>query len=198
MEEPPFDMAVCLERVAAGDQEAARALVARCHPLVWRVVHAHRAQSMSEDDLAQEVFLTLFSRLDRYRARDGIPFEHWLARVAVNACKDALTSERRRPRQIPLSPEASHWLEALLVDRAALAEETLGARELVELLLAELPPADRLLLTWLHLEERSLAEVSALTGSNRTLLKVRAFRARRRLRAAARRLAGHSTRGASR
>jgi RNA polymerase sigma-70 factor (ECF subfamily) len=98
MEEPPFDMAVCLERVATGDQEAARALVARCHPLVWRVVHAYRAQSMSEDDLAQEVFLTMFSRLDRYRARDGIPFEHWLARVAVNTCKDALTSERRRTR----------------------------------------------------------------------------------------------------
>jgi RNA polymerase sigma-70 factor (ECF subfamily) len=84
------------------------------------------------------------------------------------------------------------------VDRAPLAEETLGARELVELLLAELPPADRLLLTLLHLEERSLAEVGALTGSNRTLLKVRAFRARRRLRAAARRLAGRARLGASR
>jgi RNA polymerase sigma-70 factor (ECF subfamily) len=64
----------------------------------------------------------------------------------------------------------------------------LGARAAVEALLSELPPDDRLLLTLLSIEERSLEEVAALTGRNRTVLKVRAFRARRRLQDAARRL----------
>ena len=64
----------------------------------------------------------------------------------------------------------------------------LGARAAVEALLAQLPPDDRLLLTLLSLEERSLQEVAALTGRSRTVLKVRAFRARRRLQHAARRL----------
>jgi DNA-directed RNA polymerase specialized sigma24 family protein len=58
----------------------------------------------------------------------------------------------------------------------------------VEALLSQLPPDDRCLLTLLALEERSLDEVAALTGRSRTVLKVRAFRARRRLQDAARRL----------
>ena len=67
-------------------------------------------------------------------------------------------------------------------------DEVLGARVAIEALLSQLPPDDRLLLTLLSLEERSLEEVAALTGQSRTVLKVRAFRARRRLRDSARRL----------
>ena len=57
-------------------------------------------------------------------------------------------------------------------------------------LLDALPPPDRALLTWLHLEDRSVEEIAALTGWSRTAIKVRAFRARRRLRGAARALTG--------
>ena len=136
----------------------------------------------------QEVFLVLFARLDRYQPRDGIPFEHWLARVTLNVCRDALRSERRRPVAAPLPPETAAWVSSLLADPAPRVDDALAARAAVDVLLAELPAEDRLLLTLLSLEERSLEEVSALTGRSRTVLKVRAFRARRRLQDAARRL----------
>ena len=60
--------------------------------------------------------------------------------------------------------------------------QNLAAREIVEKLLAQLAPADRLLLTLLHLEGRSVAEVRQITGWNVPVIKVRAFRARRKLR----------------
>ena len=113
-----------------------------------------------------------------------------MARLAINVCRDALRSERRRIRTVPVTPEARTWIESLLPDRQAPADETLGARQAVGALLDALPPPDRALLTWLHLEERSLEEVSTLTGWSRTRIKVRAFRARRRLQAAARVLIG--------
>jgi RNA polymerase sigma-70 factor (ECF subfamily) len=196
MPELPFDMAACLARVAAGDHHAGCALVERCQVMVLKLVRTHRPRGVPEDDLVQEVFLTMFKRLDRYAARDGIPFEHWLARLTVNLCIDAQRAEQRRPRRTQLSAEADGWLETLVTDRQPAVEDAFAARELVAALLAGLPPADRLVLTLLDLEERSVAEISELTGWNRTLIKVRAFRARRRLRAAAERLAGERGRKA--
>lgn len=190
MADPPFDMAACLARVRLGDQEAATALVARLHPLVLKLVRAHRALGVADDDLVQEVFLAMFSRLDRYAAHQGIPFEHWLSRLAVNVCIDALRAESRRPRPVSLSAAAAGWLENLVCDRMAPIADALAARELVTALLARLSPSDALVLTLLDLEGRSTSEVAEATGWSRTLVKVRAFRARHRLRALALRLSG--------
>ena len=56
-----------------------------------------------------------------------------------------------------------------------------AAAPMVERLLSALPPKDRLLISWLELEQRSVAEVSAMTGWSKTLVRVRAYRARKRL-----------------
>jgi RNA polymerase sigma-70 factor (ECF subfamily) len=128
--------------------------------------------------------MKLFARLHTYREMDGIPFEHWVSRVTVRTCLDRLRSERREPAGA-LSAGASEWLLSLRTDGAAPAHDVLAARELVSALLGTLPPRDRLLLTLLDLEDRSVAEVARITGYGTTLVKVRAFRARRRLRAAA-------------
>ena len=184
----PLPLGVCLDGARRGERRAAEQLVRHCEPLVRRLVRAHRPRAVPEDDLVQEVFLSVFRRLDRYQPRDGIPFEHWLSRLTINLCRDALRSERRRTPGRPLSAEALEWIGSLLADPAPPVDEVLSARAAVETLLAELPAEDRLLLTLLSLEERSLEEVSLLTGRSRTVLKVRAFRARRRLQDAARRL----------
>lgn len=196
---PRLDVLACLERVARRDEEAARALVEHCHPLVMRLVRAHRGRSIGEADLAQEVYLKMFAQLHRYSPRDGAPFEHWLSRLAVRTCLDALRAERRRPHghAAALSPAAWAWLDTLRGrEGPPPVDDALAARELVERLLARLPPADRLVLSLLDLEDRSVAEVSALTGWNGALVRVRAFRARRRLRAAAAELRlGGATKG---
>src|SRR4051812_27527571 len=106
MPEQPLDVADCLARLTAGagaggfDHDAARALVEHCQPLVAKLVRAHLPRQVAEEDLAQEVFLKMFARLDQYQPRPGIDFSHWLARLTVNTCLDALRAESRRPRQV--------------------------------------------------------------------------------------------------
>ena len=178
-----------LARWRAGEDGAGQRLCERHRDLVARIVRAHRPRSCSPDDLAQEVFLTMFARSERYEARDGVPFAHWLSRLAVNVCRDVLGGESRRSGE-PLSAEATEALDWLNASAEHARHDAATARELVERLLAMLPPADRLVLTLLDVEDRSVAEVAALTGWSRSLVKVRAFRARRRLRAAAGRLRG--------
>ena len=177
-----------LANAQAGDNAAGQALVEALYPMVIRIAQNHRPIRMTEEDLAQEVFLKLFARLDRYEARQGVPFEHWVSRLAVRTCLDCLRSERRRPevRQGDLPEDEQDWLEYLLVEQAPTPESSdFAAVEMLERLLATLAPEDRLVLRLLDLEQKSTAEISALTGWSRPAVKVRAFRARRRLRKAA-------------
>jgi len=148
-------------------------------------VRSHLPLRTAEEDLMQEVFVKLFARLDQYQARAGIPFEHWVSRLAVRTCLDALRAERRRPelRWSDLSVEQASWLEFMLADESA-APDTApsSAREVVDHLLSQLPPDDRLVIRLLDLDQKSVKEIGQLTGWGVPLVKVRAFRARRKLR----------------
>lgn len=180
-----FDSARCLERVRQHDQDAAVALVEALYPLVIRIVRSHCPERSDEEDLAQEIFLKLFSRLDQYEARAGIPLEHWVSRLAVRTCFDALRAKGRRPevRMGDLSEEQRAWLEFMTAEESAPSDSTAAsALELVGRLLSQLPPEDRLVISLLDLEERSVKEIAAITGWSVSLVKVRAFRARRKLR----------------
>ena len=186
-----LDVPACLVRVREHDETAARALVEHLYPLVIKIVRAHRARRLAEEDLAQEIFMKMFSRIDQYKGHDGVPFEHWLARLAVTTCLDALRAEKRRPewRWADLGESEREWVEFFVGETPAEPPgDAFAAREITEKLLAMLSPEDRCVITLLDLEQRSVAEISALTGWGASLVKVRAFRARRKLRKHAERL----------
>ena len=187
MSEGDFDVAACLERVRQQDQEAASRLVTHLYPLVIKVVRTHLPRRVSEEDLAQEIFMKLFQRLEQYQPREAIPFEHWVSRIAVNTCLDSLRAQMRRPelRWADLSEAELAWLDFFVSTEAESAPPTAdaaAARELVQKLLAELSVEDRLVINLLDLEQKSVNEISGLTGWSKSLVKVRAFRARRKLR----------------
>lgn len=177
-----FDLVGCLERVRQRDQAAARDLVQHLHPLVIRIVRAHLPRRESEEDMAQEVFLKMFTRLEQYQG--AVPFTHWVSRIAVTTCIDHLRAQKRRPefRWADLSENEAEVLDNVLTDeRDEMPGDAMATRELVHKLLGQLKPDDRLVLTLLDLEQKSVAEVGKMTGWNQTLVKVRAFRARRKL-----------------
>ncbi len=177
-----FDLGACLERVRARDQDAARQLVEHLHPLVIRIVRGHLPRRVLEEDLAQEVFMKMFTRLDQYQG--SVPFPHWVSRIAVTTCIDHLRAQKRRPefRWADLSETEAEVLDNVLADTSAAdAGDALAARELVGKLLDQLKPDDRLVIQLLDLEQKTLVEIRDLTGWNTTLIKVRAFRARRKL-----------------
>jgi RNA polymerase sigma-70 factor (ECF subfamily) len=180
-----FDWRGCLERVRQRDEDAAAVLVKRLYPLVIRIVRSHLPRRAAEEDLAQDVFVKMFTRLDQYQARPGTPFEHWVARLAVRTCLDALKAADRRPelRWGDLSEEQAAWLDFMLADQLATPDASpASAREVIEQLLSQLPPDDRLVISLIDLQEKTVREVSEMTGWSGTLVKVRAFRARRKLR----------------
>jgi RNA polymerase sigma-70 factor (ECF subfamily) len=181
--EPLFDMGACLARVRQGDEDSARLLLEQLYPLVIKLVRSHLPRRTSEEDLAQIIFMKVFAKIEQFSG--AVPFEHWVSRIAVNTCLNQIQAEKIRPewRWADLSEDEQRVLESL----ASTAEEFehpadhLASRELVEKLLGKLTPRDRLLITLIHLEGHSIEEVRKRTGWNASLIKVRAFRARHKL-----------------
>jgi RNA polymerase sigma factor (sigma-70 family) len=180
-DDQPFDLAGCLDRVRRRDQVAARELVEHLHPLVVRIVRAHLPRRVAEEDLTQDVFLKMFTRLAQYQG--AVPFPHWVSRIAVTTCIDQLRAQKRRPefRWADLSEGEAEVLDTITADDGATPDDAVASRELIGRLMDELKPEDRLVVQLLDLEQKSIAEISALTGWNQSLVKVRAFRARRKL-----------------
>lgn len=182
-DEPPFDVAGCLDRVRRRDQAAARELVDHLYPLVIRIVRSHLPRRVAEEDLAQDIFLKMFTRLEQYQG--AVPFPHWVSRIAVTTCIDQLRAQKRRPefRWADLSENEAEVLDAVMTnEKDVAANDAMAAHELVHNLLDQLKPDDRMVLQLLDMEQKTIAEIGELTGWNTSLIKVRAFRARRKLR----------------
>jgi len=164
------------------DDEAARALVRHLYPFVARLVRGHRPRRMPEEDLCQMTFIKMFQNLDRYSG--AVPLEHWVSRIAINTCLNAIKAEKARPelRRADLSEEQAAVVENLATSEAEVgATERFAARDLVAHLLETLKPAERLVIDLLHLQGKTLEEAAQVTGWSRAVLKIRAFRARQKL-----------------
>lgn len=176
------ELAALLEAVRLRDEPAARTLVERLHPLVLKIVRAHRPRRVAEEDLCQEVFMSVFADIGQYRA--AVPFERWVSRVAVNTCYDALRREKARPelRWADLSEAESAVMKEIMSHEATTDDEASHASEVLTRLLDTLPPRDRALMHWLGIEELSVEAVAAHLGWSRVRVNVTAFRIRLRLR----------------
>lgn len=180
-----------ITRSLAGDQDAFEVLVRRHGPRVFNIVASFFRRRDIVEDIAQEVFARAYFSLASFTL--GRSFEAWIARIAVNACYDQLRAQRRRveyslPRP---SDEDDQWLEVKMLevamDKHVSGERQREAAAIADQLLARLPAEDRLVLVLMDRDGYSVKEISDMTGWGASKVKVRAFRARRTLRAAMKR-----------
>jgi RNA polymerase sigma-70 factor, ECF subfamily len=171
-----------VEAALRHDDEAARELVRRLYPLVAKIVGAHRPRRTAEEDLCQMIFIKMFQKLNQFSGK--VPLEHWVSRIAVNTCLNQIAAEKVRPelRHADLSEEEQAVVQNLAASSEELApDRRFASRQLVEHLLDLLKPAERLVIDLLYLQQRSVEEIRQLTGWSTSLIKVRAFRARRKM-----------------
>src|SRR5262245_4208032 len=92
-----FDRDVIV-RAQAGEKAAQEIIVSQFAPMVFRLISRFFRTREDVEDLAQDVFLKLFARIDQVRPDENFP--GWLARVTVNTCYDELRKSRRRKEAI--------------------------------------------------------------------------------------------------
>jgi RNA polymerase sigma-70 factor (ECF subfamily) len=158
-----------------GDDKAFAQLVVRHKRRIFGLAVRFARDSDELDDICQDVFIKAYENLSSFRHE--APFEHWLVKIAVRVCHDALRSRKKERHHTQLD---EHSLEVR--DRAEEARsEARQARELLSDALSRLKPDERLVITLLELEQLSVREIAAVTGWSEANIKVRGYRARQML-----------------
>jgi RNA polymerase sigma-70 factor (ECF subfamily) len=175
--------------VLKGDAASFEPLIQKYSPRVFATARRYARRESEIEDIAQEVWLKAFHKLKGFRG--DAPFEHWLMRLAVRTCYDFLRGHQRNREATfsDLSEPENDWLERFAAQPESASEHADAAKQLIGRILEELSPPARLVITLLEIEERSVKEMSKLTGWSVPLVKVRAFRARAEMRKILARLA---------
>jgi RNA polymerase sigma-70 factor (ECF subfamily) len=159
-------------RAQEGDGAAQEAIVKHFSPMVFRLISRFFRTREDVEDLAQDVFLKLFARITQVRPEEN--FLGWLARVTVNTCYDELRKTRRRKTAME-----TYGPHARAEHTIPVAEPDSFGRTRVALQL--LDPKLRIPLILKEVEEMSVQEIARIMGLTQTNVKVRLFRARKKL-----------------
>jgi RNA polymerase sigma-70 factor (ECF subfamily) len=164
-----------------GRQDAYREFLTRYKAPVFRLIRSNVGDESEAMDLTQESFVAGFAALGRY---DGErPFRVWIARIALNKCRDWARRRRVRSfltRALPL--ESAYDVAG---DGPAIDVEAAGRAELerVRRAIVDLPANLREVIVLRGIEELSQAETAAMLGISEKSVETRLYRARARLRA---------------
>lgn len=181
--------AALVRRVQAGDEMAFREIVERFQAKVVSAIHRILGQNNDVEDVAQQVFTKVYMSIHTFECRSSLLA--WIYRIAVNESYEYLRRKKVRPLvyQSDLKEE-----EALRMDgwepaqtQCPRLDSALAQRDFVLKLLAVVSEEERYLLLMKEVEGYSVEELSELTGVKANSVKVKLFRARRKmLKAAAR------------
>ena len=168
--------------VLKGDAASFEPLVQKYSPRVFATTRRYARRESEIEDIAQEVWLKAFSKLQSFRGE--APFEHWLMRMTVRTCYDFLRGHQRNRESSfsELSEPENDWLERFVTAPESASENSDAAKLLIERVMEKLSPSARLVITLLEIEDLSVKEITELTGWSVPLVKVRAFRARGEMR----------------
>ena len=180
MEQPPD--AELIAKVLKGDVASFEPLVKKYSPRIFATARRYARRDSEVEDIVQEIWMKAFQKLHSFRGE--APFEHWLMRLAVRTCYDFLRGHQRNRETSfsELSEPEGDWLDRFMTQPDSASENAAAAKQLVQRLLDQLSPPARLVITLLEIEERSVKEISKMTGWSVPLVKVRAFRARAEMR----------------
>ena len=176
------DDAELLERIRNGATGDFAEIVQRHQSRVFAILHRYERDAQKVEDLAQETFIKVWRALGQFDGR--APLEHWISRIAVRVALDHLRKEKRRQNEIGLPELGEEVLDWLRNDDEKSELDSRSAAEVLDLALRELSPADRIVITMQEIEGRSVKEIAAATGSSGVAVRVRALRARIKLKRA--------------
>jgi RNA polymerase sigma-70 factor (ECF subfamily) len=159
----------------AGDEEAFARIIRRHEGEVVRLMWRFSRDRLVCETLVQDVFVEAYFSLKGYRGRG--PFAHWLRKIATRVGY-RFWKEQGQERQKATVPLLDF---DLVEDVDEDSIDPVVAAEILHSLLAQLPQADRLVLTLMYFEQCSTREVAERIGWTRPMVKMRALRARKKM-----------------
>ena len=159
-----------ITRLRERDEQAFNETVRLYGDKVFNLVLRMVGSRAEAEDIAQEVFVTVFKSIDSFRGESK--FLTWLLRIAANHSKNRIKYLARRPTtaEAPDSASPHGGPDALL--------EAAETETLMQEAIASLDEDHRLLVVLRDIEELSYEEICEITGLPDGTVKSRLHRAR--------------------
>jgi RNA polymerase sigma-70 factor, ECF subfamily len=156
-----------IKRFIEGDENSFKTLLNRHKEKVRNIIYLTLNNSENVDDIAQDVFITVYKNLGNFRFESQ--FTTWLYRITVNKCKDHLRKKRIRSVFLPIkdTDEASYE-----------QKDDSDISEIVHKAIARLPEKLRIPLLLKDIEGLSYQEIAETVRCEIGTVKSRIFRAR--------------------
>ena len=169
-----------VKQILNGNNNAFRYLVAKYQKLVLHVVGRIVQRHDEAEDISQEVFIKVFSKMKRFRGESRL--STWIATIAYNTSISHVRKMARRGEQSYDDKPALIALERdeLMTHKMVEKEE---AKTILMEMIESLPVNYRTVLTLFHLEEFSYKEIKEITGMPEGTIKSYLSRARNLLKA---------------
>ena len=166
-----------------GEKAAFETLVRRHQHRVFAVARGILKRQEDVEDVAQQVFVKAYFSLKRFDQRAA--FSTWLYKITVNECWDLLRKRKARPLvyESDFSEEQSRQYSSSERETSKGPDtgDRMAMRERLETMLGQLDPRDRAMLILKEVQGFSVEEIAESMGLNSNTVKVRLFRARRRI-----------------
>jgi RNA polymerase sigma-70 factor (ECF subfamily) len=174
-----------IQSVLKGNVDDFEGLVRRYQTHVLNMVKRH-VPERDVEETTQEAIVRAYRSLSSYRGK-GRGFKAWLSAVTIRACYDYWRKTYRSKEVLlsTLTDDHKRWIEKVMAEESAqgMREKAASdeARMVLDWGLSHLSAEDRMVIELVHFEELTGREAAALLGWTTANVKVRAFRARRKL-----------------
>ena len=166
-----------IEAILNGDAASYSQLVDRYKDLVFTLALRMLKHREEAEEVAQDAFIKVYKSLNSFKGDSK--FSTWIYRVTYNTCLDRLKKNKKHYNDVPIDGYTEHKLET--IDNALehiIAEEKTA---LIKRCVHQLPAEDSYLISLYYFEELSLDEISKIVGMKANAVKVKLFRARKKL-----------------
>jgi RNA polymerase sigma-70 factor (ECF subfamily) len=169
-----------LRRLRNRDERAFRELIESHRDRVYNICYRMLGNRHESEDVAQEVFITVFKQIDTFR--EEAKFSTWLYRVAVNHCKNRIKYLARRfdKARDELDEQGTNGtpIGAPVPDSPDRALEGAQMEKLMQDAIAALEEDQRIVVVLRDVEDLSIEEICEITGLPDGTVKSRLHRAR--------------------
>jgi RNA polymerase sigma factor (sigma-70 family) len=166
-----------IEQVLAGNLNAYSHIVDRYKDKAFNLAFRICGNTEEAEEIAQDSFLKAFRSLGSFKKQSS--FSTWLYRIIFNTSISLVRARKQRVLSIEDFPADATDFIGFDANEEEAEEEYRKA--LVNFALQKLTDEERALVTLFYYDEMSSDEISEVTGMSKTNLKVRLFRARRKM-----------------
>ena len=160
-----------IEACQRGDPEAFRALFEKHKDMVYSVALRYAGDPAAAQDIAQDIFLKLFSAIGSFRGDAN--FEAWLYRMVVNRCFDQKRKTRRLAPLLDAVMDVMHAPDVSALDEVLRDEMSTHVRAVVD----GLAPEQRMVIVLRYTQGLSYDAIAEIVGCSAGTIASRLNRA---------------------